>query len=134
LEAAAHVGELIVDVGTFNALPTDLHRHYREEEEIPGKRTEKIRGRRYVIVQIAAPTESEPTVPGVLDLFDQLCPKDQLQRVMLLIHMPQQHRPADTLPLARQQVQILDWAVGHSGGLKALDTVLRGMVGKQSHP
>jgi len=133
-EGAARVGEIVIDVATYDALPDALRKFYGEEEEVKGKRSEKFRARRCAMIPNETGTEAEPTVAGVLGLFDQLHPRDQLHRVMLLISMPAEHRPADTLPVARRQDQILDWAVGRSGGLKLLAATLRDLIEKQHRP
>jgi hypothetical protein len=133
-ESAARVGELVIDIATFDGLPASLRRLYGEEEEVQGKRKETFRARRCAMIPVEATTKAEPTIAGVLDLFDQLHPRDQLQRVMLLISMPVEHRPAETLPVSRRQEQILDWAAGRTSGLKHLDATLRGLIEKQHRP
>jgi class 3 adenylate cyclase len=134
LESAARVGEIVIDTTTFESLPTALRRSYGEEEEVKGKRKETFRARRCVMAPSEAGTATEPTVVGVLNLFDQLHPRDQLQRVMILISMPVEHRPAETLSVSRRQEQILDWAAGHPSGLKNLDVTLRSLIEKQHRP
>jgi len=63
LEAAAHIGELLIDVATFEALPPVLQVKYGGEEEVTGKRHEKFRVRRCVMVGGIAETTTEPQGP-----------------------------------------------------------------------
>src|SRR5437764_1361935 len=82
--------------------------------------TERFAARRCTIIPYkAADDSSRPTVQSVLDLFDRLNPRDQLDRVMLVIGMPFQHRPSDTLELFRRQDKIVDWAAGAGGTMIA---------------
>ncbi len=130
-EAAARVGQLVVDTVTYAALPPDLQREYGDEEQIKGKRDEKFTVRRTVMVADVQPDPHVPTVASVLELFDQLRPKDQLTRVMLLIAMPKVDRPAETLTITQRVNAILDWSVEMPDGLKKLDEVLRKLIKNQ---
>lgn len=49
LEAAARPGELLIDVLTYDSLPTELRDLYGGEEKIQGKRTEEFAARRCVM-------------------------------------------------------------------------------------
>lgn len=60
LEAAAHIGELLIDVATFGALPPALQIRYGGEEEVTGKRHEKFRVRRCVMVGGITEIRAEP--------------------------------------------------------------------------
>ena len=44
---------------------------------------------------------------------------------MLLVSMPVEFQPPDTLRLSRRQEQVLDWVAGRTGGLKELEAALR---------
>lgn len=132
LEAAAKPGEVLVDAVSFASLPAELQVRYGTEETIPGKRGEQFAARRCTIVPYATEHESSPTVQSVLDLFDRLNPRDQLDRLMLVIGMPQQHRPPDTLEMFRRQDKIVDWAIGAGeAGLTKLNAALISLINKQ---
>jgi formylglycine-generating enzyme required for sulfatase activity len=69
---------------------------------------------------------------SVLDLFDRLNPPDQLERVMILLGMPQRSRPAATLSLDARQNAIIDWAAHPEGpGLDALSEALGKLIEEQ---
>jgi class 3 adenylate cyclase len=132
LEAKAQPGQLVADAATFAALPPQLQALYGREETVPGKRGEKFQARRCTFVPYPAANEA-PTVPAVLDLFDRLNPRDQLVRLMLMIGLPTEHRPPDTLTLAKRQDAIVDWAGGMGQpGLAKLDAALKHLIQKQS--
>jgi class 3 adenylate cyclase len=141
LESAAQPGELVVDAATFNSLPLEYQAAYGQEESVLGKREETFAARRYKVVAYKAkedttPKAEEDTTPSVisiLQLFDSLHPRDQMDRLMLLLQMPQQFRPPDTLELHRRQDKILDWAAsGGAEGLVKLATNLKHLIGVQS--
>ncbi|MEI7731001.1 MAG: hypothetical protein WCO56_15605 [Verrucomicrobiota bacterium] len=134
LEAAAGSGEFLVDLATFRALPSSIQQLYGKEETVEGKRKEKFQARRCVMIPVELTETCEPTIESILDLFDQLNPRDQLQRLMLLIRMPENFRPAEALELHKRQNKILDWAAGQNNGLKRLETALRTLIDKQSRP
>jgi len=52
LEAAAEIGQLVVDLPTFDALPDDLKNAYGSVDIIPGKRSERFEGRRCTLIDI----------------------------------------------------------------------------------
>jgi len=52
LEAAAHRGQLVVDLPTFDALPEDLKRYYGLEEVVEGKRDELFTVRRCTLADV----------------------------------------------------------------------------------
>lgn len=132
LEAAAKPGQIVMDATTFALLPADIQELYGEEEIVAGKRGERFVARRCSIIAYKNLEESPPTPQGILDLFDRLNPRDQLERVMLLIGMPHQLRPANVLELFRRQEKILDWAVGAGEAtLKRLEKTLRDLIQKQ---
>jgi internalin A len=59
LEVAANIGEILADADTHASLPAELQACYGAEEQIAGKRHEKFRVRRYVVVRglsVNAPT------------------------------------------------------------------------------
>jgi class 3 adenylate cyclase len=110
LESAAQPGELVVDAATFNCFPPEYQVAYGPEECLPGKRDETFAARRCRVVEYKAKEDATPTVDSILQLFDRLHPRDQMDRLMILLEMPQQFRPPDTLELYRRQDKILDWA------------------------
>lgn len=133
LETAAQPGQLIVDAGTFASLPAELQALYGAEETVAGKRGERFAARRCTIIPYkAADDSSRPTIQSILDLFDRLNPRDQLDRLMLVIGMPSPHRPSDTLELFRRQDKIVDWAAGAGETMIAkLDAALKDLIRKQ---
>jgi tetratricopeptide (TPR) repeat protein len=133
LETAGSAGHILIDAVTYGALPDDTRRDYVGPEEVTGKRNERFQVYRCIVTG-PAPGPAAPTVVSVLDLFDALNPRDQLTRVMLILGMPQEHRPSETLTVAQRQDRILDWACGRPAGLKALDEALRSLIEKQNHP
>ncbi|MEH2325904.1 MAG: hypothetical protein V7K32_20575 [Nostoc sp.] len=78
-------------------------------------------------------TTNEPIDIEILDLFDQLNPQDQIQHIMTLIDMPQEHRPPDTLTIFQRRGKILDWA-GNNNRLENLKNKLLYLIGRQHHP
>jgi hypothetical protein len=110
LEVAALPGQIVADITTFVCLPREIQALYGPEEIVLGKREERFPARRCTIVPYGATQDSSATVQSVLDLFDRLNPRDQLDRLMLLIGMPAAHRPPDTLELFRRQDKIVDWS------------------------
>jgi hypothetical protein len=133
LEGAAQPGELVVDAATFNSLPPEYQIAYGSEESVPGKRDEIFAARRYKVIPYKAREDAAPTINSILQLFDSLHPRDQVDRLMILLQMPQQFRPPDTLELYRRQDKILDWAANRGGeGLLNLSTNLKHLIGAQS--
>jgi len=63
LEAAAEVGQLVIDLPTFDALPVDLQRSYSDIDIIHGKRTERFEARRCTLVR--APRASQTSNLGL---------------------------------------------------------------------
>ena len=133
LEAAARAGEIVVDASTFGSLPSDLQGLYGPKENVQGKRNEQFAVNRFSALPGADKIDSLPTVPSVLELFDRLNPRDQLGRVMLLVGMPIQHRPPDSLTLFRRQDAIVDWAVGGQH-LGKLADCLNDLIQRQKSP
>jgi len=132
LEAAAKPGQIVMDAATFVLLPAKLQALYGEEEIVAGKRGERFAARRCSIIPHKEDKDSQPTVQSILDLFDHLNPPNQLDKLMLLIGMPPQHRPPDILELHRRQDKILDWAVGAGDAtMKKLDAALKNLIRKQ---
>lgn len=135
LETASRTGELLIDTATFAALPAELQELYGKQEQVPGKRKETFQARRCVMIQVQSEEDDhEPAVESILDLFDQLNPRDQLQRLTMLIDMPATHRPPETLTLFQRQDKILDWAAGRHDGRERLAKALRSLVEKQVRP
>lgn len=133
LEANAKSGEFLVDLDTYNALPDELKQRYDSEETVLGKHDEKFQARRCKMISNANLTTNEPIDIEVLDLFDKLKPQDQLQQIMTLIAMPQEHRPPDTLTIFQRQGKILDWA-GNNKTLNNLKDILLHLIKKQHYP
>jgi adenylate cyclase len=52
LEAAAEIGQLVVDLTTFDALPDNLKRLYSSVDIIKGKRAEYFEGRRCTLIDV----------------------------------------------------------------------------------
>jgi class 3 adenylate cyclase len=59
LEAAAHKGQLVIDLPTFDALPQELKEHYSVEEVVKGKRQERFKGRRCTFVDVQPASNSQ---------------------------------------------------------------------------
>ncbi|MFL6313344.1 MAG: hypothetical protein ACJ71W_14680 [Terriglobales bacterium] len=132
LETAAKPGQIVMDAATFALLPADIQGLYGEEEIVAGKRGERFPARRCSVIVHKNLEDSPPSPQGILDLFDRLNPRDQLERVMLLIGMPHQFRPANVLQLFRRQEGILDWAVDAGDAtMKKLEKTLNDLVQKQ---
>jgi class 3 adenylate cyclase len=125
LESAARPGQIVADFVTFSLLPKNLQVFYGNEEIVEGKRKERFAARRYTVVPFDDQGDSSPTVHSILELFDQLNPRDQLHRLMLQIGMPEEVRPSGELELHRRQDKIVDWSANSSAGLSGLKT--RGM-------
>ena len=119
LQSQASPGASLIDVATFTSLPDEFKGKYGPAETIQGKRDETFRAHRYVVIK-SDPDKAEPSVEDVLQLFDQLAPRDQLLRLMLLVDMPVNVRPPETLTLGKRQDSILDWSVSRPNGLKHL--------------
>jgi class 3 adenylate cyclase len=132
LERAARPGQLVADSATFTSLAGELQALYGPEETVLGKRDERFAARRCTIVEYSTAENLPPTIQSILDLFDRLNPRDQLSRLMLIIGMPDQYRPPDTLELFRRQDKIVDWAAGRGDdGLVKLDAALKSLIRKQ---
>jgi adenylate cyclase len=52
LEAAAEIGQLVVDVGTFDALPNELQKSYSSVDTILGKRDEHFAAHRCTLIDV----------------------------------------------------------------------------------
>jgi class 3 adenylate cyclase len=133
LEANANPGEFIVDLDTYNALPDELKQRFDSEETVLGKHDKKFKARRCKMIFNTNLSTNEPIEIEVLDLFGQLKPQDQIQQIMTLIAMPQEHRPPDTLTIFQRQGKILDWAANNNT-LENLKNKLLYLIGKQHHP
>jgi len=132
LETAARPGQVVVDIRTFASLSADVQAIYGPEETVVGKRGEQFAARRCTVVSYGVGGDSPPTVLSVLDLFDHLNPRNQLDRLMLVLEMPPQHRPPNTLSAFDRQNSIVDWAVGNGGcGLMKLRDALKHLIEKQ---
>ena len=52
LEAAAEIGQLVVDLPTFDALPYELQKSYSSPDTITGKRSERFEARRCTLIEV----------------------------------------------------------------------------------
>jgi class 3 adenylate cyclase len=132
LESAARPGQIVSDATTFGLLPNEFQALNGAEEVVEGKRHERFAARRYTVVPFENTDGSSATIQSVLELFDQLNPRDQLHRLMLQIGMPEHVRPSSDLELYRRQDKIVDWASNSSTGLRQLETQLKALIAKQS--
>lgn len=75
LEAAANIGEIVVDEDTYSDLSPDLQMRYGDTEQIAGKREERFKARRCVVVSntgigevgiLAKPRSASHTNPALL--------------------------------------------------------------------
>lgn len=73
----------------------------------------------------------ETTEAEVRGLFNQLNPRDQLLRLMLLLDMPQNLRPDDTLTIAEREEEVINWAATEGSGLTRLSEELKKLIQKQ---
>lgn len=133
LGAAADPGDMVISDAMYAALPNEARRQYGPEELVPGRRGRSIRAHRCTMVPTAENERDtpNPSVESVIDLFDRLNPRDQLDRLMLLLGMPAAFRPPSGLTLAARQNIILDWAAATEGGLQRLNNVLRSLIRAQ---
>lgn len=132
LEAAARPGQIVAERATFQLLPTNLREPYGPEEMVRGKRDEQFAAHRCTVLVYSIAEEAPATVESVLDLFDRLNPRDQLDLLMMLVKMPVQFRPPKTLTIFERQNALVDWASGASGGvLQALSKALKELIRHQ---
>jgi len=128
LEGNARPGQLVVDLPTFDGLPDDAKKIYGGDETVYGKRQERFTVRRCTFVPYGAADEGPPSVLDILERFDRLNPRNQVDRLMMVVGMPIAHRPSDTLPLYRRQDAIVDWAAGQGEpGLRKLFSALNAL-------
>jgi hypothetical protein len=73
----------------------------------------------------------ETTKEGVRSLFDRLNPRDQLLRLMLVLDVPREKRPDDTLTIAEREEEITNWAATEGPGLAKLSEELKKLIEKQ---
>lgn len=131
LEGAARIGELVIDITTYNQLSEGNKVVYAPPEQIRGKREESFSARRAVFIHVEADAAPKITPDGVFDLFDRLNPPEQLGKLVLLIEMPAKFRPSERLSLAERQAAIVDWSANQAGGLLSLDRSLRKLIAGQ---
>lgn len=65
------------------------------------------------------------------NLFNQLNPRDQLLRLMLVLGIPRDKRPDDTLTIAEREEEIISWSVNEGSGLTKLSEELKKLIQKQ---
>ena len=131
LEAASRPGQIVIDDNTFNSLSGEFQTCYGQEEIVAGKRMELFKARRCTVLTFAQ--NQRATVSSILDLFDRLIPRDQMDRLMLIIGMPPEHRPSRELTIFRRQDQIVDWAQSQgASGIEKLSVALNDLIRKQS--
>jgi class 3 adenylate cyclase len=132
LEGAAKPGQTVADAATFDSLPPSLRKHYGPEEIVRGKREERFVAHRCTVIAYAVEEGGPATTQSVLDLFDRLNPRDQLDRLMIVLNMPVQFRPPKTLTVFDRQDALLDWASGPGApGLEALSTAVKELIRRQ---
>ncbi|MEH1846940.1 MAG: hypothetical protein V7L25_18580 [Nostoc sp.] len=133
LEAAGKPGDFIIDLATYDALSDRLKKEYSPEETVSGRRNESFQVRRCKMIRDFNVTTTEPTVIGILDLFDRLNPRNQNQLIMTIIDMSPEHRPSDSLTIFESRNKILDWAKNNKK-LKDLQDALLDLIRRQSRP
>ncbi len=72
-------------------------------------------------------SDEEKEIKG---LFNQLSPRDQLLRLMLLIDMPKGVRPPASLTIGEREKEILNWAKKENY-LKILADTLKSLIERQ---
>jgi class 3 adenylate cyclase len=143
LETAAAPGELLIDIATYEALDQSLRAYYGAQEQIEGKRDERIDARRCLFVPVPQedlgwavqrrPRRSfdfGPLLKGVrhdiVQLFERLYPEEKLEQLIFLLEMPLDVQPSRNLPLASRRVEVLRWAASPVGpGVHVLEAELR---------
>jgi class 3 adenylate cyclase len=130
LEAAARPGQIVADRATFQLLPANLRKFYGREETVRGKRSEEFAAHRATVLAYSTKEKAPATIESVLDLFDRLNPRDQLNRLMNLSELPQQFRPSKMLTLFERQDAVLDWAAA-GPGLEKLSSHLKWLIERQ---
>ena len=71
-ETAGTPGHFLVDAATYEALPPELRELYGPEEEVPGKREERFRGRRCVMTEVDVDAAEPPAPATRLEVMQQL--------------------------------------------------------------
>lgn len=65
-------------------------------------------------------------------LLKRLNPRDQVDRLILILGMPRDVRPADTLTIFEREQEIIDWARSENGpGLPELKEKIEYLISKQ---
>jgi hypothetical protein len=132
LEAAARPGQIVADRATFQSLPANLRKLYGPEERVRGKGSEEFAAHRSTVLTYSAAEEALEMLKSVLDLFDRLNPRDQLGRLMIMLNMPLQFRPAKTLTLFERQNVVLDWASSAAvTGFEGLSSAVKELIRRQ---
>lgn len=74
----------------------------------------------------------EITREEVKNLFNQLNPRDQLLRLVLILEMPRDLRPNDELTMAEQEEEVINWATSENGpGLTRLSEEIKKLIARQ---
>lgn len=73
----------------------------------------------------------EFTEESVRDLFNGLNPRDQLDRVMLIIGLGGKDKPSEYLTLAEQEEVVTHWANTKGPGLAKLAETIKSVIEKQ---
>lgn len=144
LESAAKPGEFVVDKATFDILPDQLKTQYGPEELIRGKRDEIFKAFRCImnpeIEVFLLPSQSPPNqtaknkkakIRTCYDLFDKLVPSDQIDRLVALLGIPHQNRPAKGLSLREKTGKLIEYLSQLPNGLDDLEDELRWLISKQ---
>jgi class 3 adenylate cyclase len=132
LEGAARPGQIVIDDTTFKWTAQD---QYGPAETVPGKRTERFEVRRSTIVQYSSSDEATVTVNSILELFDRLNPPDQVDRLAILLKVPQEHRPSKIASPFQRNNAMLEWAErAGPDGLQKLAAGLKQLISRQEVP
>jgi len=77
------------------------------------------------------PVDPNPSVNPILALFEQLNPRDQVNRILVLLNMPEGDRPPSTLSPKDRETEVIRWAQREPRGLKTLTAILKEMLREQ---
>jgi len=125
LEAASSLGEIVIDVPTYEGLPKNLRLRYESEEMVVGKRNERFPARRCRVIGEAPALQrvqySLPSMRGsvklqqIVRLMESVQDDGEFDKLLFLIEIPLEHQPARTLPLAKRKAELLIWASSPRG-------------------
>ncbi|PIR40263.1 MAG: hypothetical protein COV33_00720 [Candidatus Zambryskibacteria bacterium CG10_big_fil_rev_8_21_14_0_10_34_34] len=72
----------------------------------------------------------ETTEEDIKNLFNQFNPRDQSDRVVLLMNIPSDRRPSNLLTIAEREEEIISWAKDNNS-LEQLAKTIKGIIEKQ---